>query len=289
MINFELYRIFKIVADECNITKASRRLNISQPAITKHIKNLEDGLNIKLFERTNSGVILTQNGKKIYEEIKEPVIIMESIFKKYSETRKIYLGIHAAMLNQNFNKEIIDYINKDSQNINVMNYNTDEMLVKLEKQEIDIAISKRNPNINNSKIEFIKLGNLHDILIVNSNNDLKNKIITVDEIKEMELYLPRQNSVTSMNFFNSVGLSESKFKNIRNISYITMLNTIKNNDGIGLITKEYVEEELKNKQIIELKMNFEIKPIEYGIYINKENVFKELKELIKNIKNARYN
>ena len=120
-------------------------------------------------------------------------------------------------------------------------------------------------------------------------NDLKNKIITVDEIKEMELYLPRQNSVTSMNFFNSVGLSESKFKNIRNISYITMLNTIKNNDGIGLITKEYVEEELKNKQIIELKMNFEIKPIEYGIYINKENVFKELKELIKNIKNARYN
>lgn len=289
MINFELYRIFKIVADECNITKASRRLNISQPAITKHIKNLEDGLNIKLFERTNSGVILTQNGKKIYEEIKEPVIIMESIFKKYSETRKIYLGIHAAMLNQNFNKEIIDYINKDSQNINVMNYNTDEMLVKLEKQEIDIAISKRNPNINNSKIEFIKLGNLHDILIVNSNNDLKNKIITVDEIKEMELYLPRQNSVTSMNFFNSVGLSESKFKNIRNISYITMLNTIKNNDGIGLITKEYVEEELKNKQILELKMNFEIKSIEYGIYINKENVFKELKELIKNIKNARYN
>lgn len=289
MINFELYRIFKIVADESNITKASKILNISQPAITKHIKNLEDGLNIKLFERTNIGVILTQNGKAIYEEIKEPVNIIESIYKKYSQTRKIYLGIHAAMLNQNFNKEIMDYINRDNQNINVMNYNTDEMLVKLEKQEIDIAISKKHPNFNSKKIEFIKLGILHDILIVNSNNDLKDKTLTVDDIKEMELYLPRQNSVTSMNFLNSVGVNESKFKNIRNISYITMLNTIKNNDGIGLITKEYVEDELKNKQIIELKMSFDIEPIEYGIYINKENIFKELKELMENIKNARYN
>ena len=41
MINLELYRIFKIVADEENLTKASEILHISQPAVTKHIKNLE--------------------------------------------------------------------------------------------------------------------------------------------------------------------------------------------------------------------------------------------------------
>ena len=41
MINLELYKIFVIVGNELNITKASEKLNISQPAITKHIKNLE--------------------------------------------------------------------------------------------------------------------------------------------------------------------------------------------------------------------------------------------------------
>ena len=51
MINLELYKIFVIVAEERNITKASERLNISQPAVTKHIKNLEKQLNIILFER----------------------------------------------------------------------------------------------------------------------------------------------------------------------------------------------------------------------------------------------
>lgn len=42
MIDFELYRIFVAVTKEENITKASNKLNISQPAITKQIKNLED-------------------------------------------------------------------------------------------------------------------------------------------------------------------------------------------------------------------------------------------------------
>ena len=46
MINLELYRIFKIVADEENLTKASEMLHISQPAVTKHIKNLENELQV---------------------------------------------------------------------------------------------------------------------------------------------------------------------------------------------------------------------------------------------------
>ena len=36
MIDLELYKIFKIVANEENITKASQRLNISQPAVTRY-------------------------------------------------------------------------------------------------------------------------------------------------------------------------------------------------------------------------------------------------------------
>ena len=48
-INFELYRIFYTVANQGNITKASEILNISQPAISKAIKNLEQQLGGSLF------------------------------------------------------------------------------------------------------------------------------------------------------------------------------------------------------------------------------------------------
>ena len=60
MINLELYRIFKIVADKENLTKASEILHISQPAVTKHIKNLENELNTLLFERSKYGMILNE-------------------------------------------------------------------------------------------------------------------------------------------------------------------------------------------------------------------------------------
>ena len=53
MINLELYRIFKIVADQENLSKASEILHISQPAVTKHIKNLENQLNVNYLLEVN--------------------------------------------------------------------------------------------------------------------------------------------------------------------------------------------------------------------------------------------
>ena len=73
MIDFELYRVFIEVAKEENITKASEKLNISQPAVTKQIKNLENQLSLVLFERKSKGLILTEDGKKLYEKLKNPI------------------------------------------------------------------------------------------------------------------------------------------------------------------------------------------------------------------------
>lgn len=64
MINLELYKIFVVVASKLNITKASQKLNISQPAVTKHIKNLENILQVTLFKRNNKGLILTEMRRK---------------------------------------------------------------------------------------------------------------------------------------------------------------------------------------------------------------------------------
>lgn len=286
MVDLELYKIFKIVAEEENITNASKRLNISQPAVTKHIQNLEDTLKIKLFDRKNKGLNLTEIGKSIFEEIQNPITILENIYKKYSVNKDIELGIHATMLNKIFSKELSKYYEtNESVKINITNNNSDEMLSKLEKQELDIVITKKVNDYKNEKIEFIKLGTMQDILVVNSNSELLNNKINEIELKEKVLYMPRKTSITTINFFDSINSNEDEFKNIKNISYDAMLEIIKNTNGIGVMTREYIEMELKENEIIELKTTFKIKPIEFGIYINKENKFNELKELIKLIEN----
>lgn len=55
---------FVAVAEECSFTKAAQKLHIAQPAVTAHIKQLEEGLGETMFKRVPSGAELTEPGRK---------------------------------------------------------------------------------------------------------------------------------------------------------------------------------------------------------------------------------
>ena len=287
MINLELYKIFVFVAKEENITKASEKLNISQPAVTKHIKNLEEQLGITLFKRNKYGMELTKKGKELFDEIEQPIITIFNAERKFTSSRNINLGSHVTMLSRMFGKCIAEYynINPNSQ-IEVTNETFNDMLNMLENQNIDIVLSKKVDEsvYNTNKIEFIKLGFLHDIFVINTNSKYKDKIFTKEQLAKEKIYAPKKTSITSINLMKELNLTD-EMDNIKNITYTTMLGILKNEDGIGVITKEYIKEELKENKLAILKTDFEFKSMEFGIYINKENKFKELKDLIKIMKN----
>lgn len=70
-INLNLLKYFYEVVNNKNITKASQILLVSQPAITKSIKELEAELNVKLLDRSKKGVVPTNEGLLLYNYIKE--------------------------------------------------------------------------------------------------------------------------------------------------------------------------------------------------------------------------
>ena len=61
-IKFHQIRAFVEVARQGSIRGASRTLNLSQPALTKSIKELEEGMAAQLFVRRSKGVALTECG-----------------------------------------------------------------------------------------------------------------------------------------------------------------------------------------------------------------------------------
>ena len=69
--NLNYYRVFYTVANTGNISKAADMLFISQPAISKAISKLEDGLHVKLFLRSSKGVTLTDEGQVLYNHIEK--------------------------------------------------------------------------------------------------------------------------------------------------------------------------------------------------------------------------
>jgi DNA-binding transcriptional LysR family regulator len=63
----ELYhlRTFVAVADEGNLSRAAERLHLSQPAVSAHVKALEEELGVGLFTRTSRGMDLTDSGRRL--------------------------------------------------------------------------------------------------------------------------------------------------------------------------------------------------------------------------------
>ena len=69
LANFEYYKVFYFCARYQSITTAASKLCLSQPAVTKTIKNLETTLGCKLFFRSKKGVSLTPKGQILYNKI----------------------------------------------------------------------------------------------------------------------------------------------------------------------------------------------------------------------------
>jgi len=64
------FHLFIAVAEELSFTVAARRLEIAQPPVSRHIRDLETELGVPLFERNSSRVFLTDAGRSFLNEIR---------------------------------------------------------------------------------------------------------------------------------------------------------------------------------------------------------------------------
>ena len=282
MIDFELYRIFVAVAKEENITKASEKLNISQPAVTKQIKNLEKQLALKLFDRKSKGLSLTAEGKELYEKLKSPIEELNRVDEQLSKEKFINIGTHNHMGSCIFGDVINEYCLKyPNVKLNLICEETSEMMKKLKNEELDIVFSKRNNKDILNGIKYIKLGYLHDVIIASKESSFASQKLTIENIEDQIIYAPR---TYAQSVERIKELTHGKNLKLRNSSYKTILELASSGKALGLITREYVDKnDYKKFNLVEIETTIELGKVEFGIYIY-SNKFKELNDLIKIIK-----
>ena len=147
-VNFELYRIFYVVATCGNITKASQELMISQPAVTKQIKTLENQLGGELFIRTKRGVILTENGKEIYNYIKQGMNCFNNAELQFSNLKKLETGTIkvgvSTTLARLFLMDYLDKFHKEYPNVAIQVFTDPSRIMRnmLKDGTIDLLVAK---------------------------------------------------------------------------------------------------------------------------------------------------
>ena len=190
-INLELYKIFLIVAEQKNITKAAKKLMISQPGVSKSIKCLEEQLNCQLFVRTKSGVYLTEEGKMLYSKLTDAMDLINNAEQKLMEMINMtngYINIGISnTLTRNFLLKYIEEFHKKYPQIKIKIYTnpTDELIIKARNGIIDFIILNLPYEIP-SDFTIKNLKTIQDCFVANSNyNDLKKKTIPLKKLNEI--------------------------------------------------------------------------------------------------------
>lgn len=279
-VNFELYRIFYAVANNGNITKASEELMISQPAISKSIKNLEQQLGGQLFIRTKRGVVLTDEGKEFYKYIKQAMEHISSAENKFTELINLETGCIKIGVSTTLTREfLLPYLEKFHRlypkiNIQIMTNTSSELVPKLRNGLIDMMIINLNDKNYDNDIEIRKWRKIEDCFVVNKSfGYLLDREISIKELNNYPLILQARESNTRMFLDSFAQKHETILKpNIELASYSLVIEFVKIGFGIGFVTKNYISKELKNNELIKLNIKEKIPSRYIGIALSKNHL-----------------
>ncbi len=276
-INYDLYKTFYVVANCSTITEASKKLMISQPAVTKAIKNLEWQLNGTLFNRNKQGIKLTEHGKKFYNYISPAIEQMQEASKIFDNINKIETGeLKIGTSNTILKYFLMPYLKKYSKNFPKVNISIEESytpsLINMVKNgNLDIAIiyaKEGDKKLDGLKV--FKLQTLNYCFIGNKKyKNYANKIVSFEELKKESLILNTINPIQT-----------SLLKNENNTDYLAHINLashslvyefVKEGFGIGLVIKEFIKDNLNDKNLYEIKIKEKFQPLNLIMIINKNN------------------
>lgn len=277
-VNFELYRIFYEVAKEKNITKAAEKLLISQPAVSKSIKNLETQLGGKLFIRTKKGVVLTEEGNVFYNYIKHAIEYINNAESKFTDLVSLESGTIKIGVNTTLTKEfLIPYLQEFHDlhpkiNIQIHTGLTTTLVNKLKNGLIDIVVLNL-PFNKEKEVKIIPCQKVHDVFVVGQRyKNLANKMIDLKDLNNYPLILQHEVSNTRKFLNNFCKTQNVTLKpSITLASYSLVSEFTKIGLGIGYATKEYINDKINNKELYILNVNPKIPSRSIGIAYSKSN------------------
>lgn len=277
--NFELYKIFYTVAKNGSITKAAEELFISQPAVSKSIKNLETNIGGNLFNRTKKGVVLTEEGKEFYNYIKKAIEYINNAENKFNDLINLEIGTIKIGISQTLTKYfLMPYIEKFNNlhpKIDIQIYTdlTKDLLKKLKEGLIDLVILNL-PYPKEEEITIKKCGIVKDSFVANKRfADLVNKEISIKDLNNYPLILQLKKSTTRAfidDFTKEHGVILKPKMELASYGLVTEFTKI--GLGIGYLTTNYIKNELKNKDLFEIKLKEKIPNRSIGIAYSTKNL-----------------
>ena len=270
--NLSSYRIFYTVANTGNISKAAKELYISQPAISKSIQKLEESVGCKLFSRSSRGVVLTDEGKLLYEHVSEAfetLTMGEEKLKRSIElgVGHLKIGVSSTLCKYLLLPYLKEFIRQNPHiSISISCQSTNDTLKLLEDNKIDIGLIGKPENLKNIHFDFLE--EIEDIFVAAKDylRNLKARGIQKDHILQSStLMLLDKNNMTRQYIDDYLQENQIIIKDSIDISDMDLLiDFARIGVGVACVIKNFVREDLENGTLVEIPLGFPIHKREVG-------------------------
>ena len=267
-INLNLYKTFYELCKYKSFSETAKQTYLSQSAISKSIKKLEEELDTVLFIRTKSGVELTEKGKELLFFVEQSFNSLLTAERKMLETNNLERGklsigmpsnIGTFYLFDNIIKFHNDYPNIE---VTIITGSTTKLLSLLESHEVDFIID--TPPFKNLDKEktIVKLDTVNYCFI---SKEYEN-IASVKELSNKQLILPIPKTENRNKLDLVFKESEVEMNNILNIHTTEMIiAAVKRGLGIGYVIENLVKYELENKELYKVPIKEKLQTIDIDL------------------------
>lgn len=294
--NLSSYRIFYTVANTGNISKAAKELYISQPAISKSIQKLEESVGCRLFSRSSRGVVLTEEGKLLYEHVGaafETLTIGEEKLKRSIElgVGHLKIGVSSTLCKYILLPYLKEFIKHNPHiSISISCQSTNETLKLLEDDKIDIGLIGKPDSLKNIHFDFLE--EIEDIFVATKDylRNLHTRGVQKDTIlSNATLMLLDKNNMTRQYIDDYLQENQIQIKDSIDISNMDLLiDFARISVGVACVIKSFVKEDLADGSLMEIPLGIPIHKREVGFaYKTTAKSSKSLSEFIQFYKNCK--
>lgn len=192
-------RVFAAVARHLNFTKAANELHISQPAISKHIQELESAYGVRLFERAGHRITLTPAGEAFLKHAEQ---ILEE-YRLLGLEMNLHSGNFSGMLRIGASTTIAQYVIPEivakfiqrfpDIRLTLFSGNSEQIEQELAEHRIDLGLVESSSR--HAGLKYSQMGRDELVLVTSSRNRTKEEV-SVGELKSLPLVLRETGSGT---------------------------------------------------------------------------------------------
>lgn|SRR5574344_114846 len=268
-LDLNLIKTFLCVYESKSILLASKKLFISQPAVTNSIKRLENFLGGPLFVRTPKGVIATTEGEQFNTVCFNAMKMIDNGINKFSSSSSLESGsLNIGSSSTIIRKLLLPFIEIFHKKypkilITITDANTQKLEKYTKNGNVDLSIVNM-PISDENAFQIVNVTKTNDCFI--AKYDFEKDFLSKDELKKVPLILQKRPS-SNRDYFEQMCAKNNVFytPSFEIGSFGLMTDFVASGMGIAYTVKDFVLDDIKSGKIKEVKTNFDIPPRDVSV------------------------